>query len=195
MSEAFVDLVGAYERLQRALTRLGLAHAFIGALPVFAWARPRATADLDLVVACAAAEWPALLAAMRAEGFELRSQAGPALPSDVTPDIGFFWLEAAQPVRADVFVAKTAFEHAVLATARETEVFGKSMKVATAEASIVYKLLASRTKDVADVEALFEALSLSGAVVDWTFLERWAHEWGIEDRLAPYLERYRPRAE
>lgn len=192
MSE-FVDLVSTYERLRRALERLALPHAFIGAMPVFAWARPRATGDLDLVLACAEAQWPSVVGALRSEGFELRSQAGPANTGDITPDIAFFWLAAPHPMRADVFVAKTPFEEAVLATARETNVLGKSMKVASPEASIIYKLLASRSKDIADVDALFEARALIADALDWVFLDHWAREWGIESRLEPYRRRYGPQ--
>ncbi len=193
MTAGFVDLAVAYEKLRRALETLPFPHAFIGAMAVLAWARPRATSDLDLVLACGDAGWDRLVEALAAEGFELKSKAGPADPSHRAPDIGFFWLRGPHPLRVDVFVAKTAFEEAVLATSRETDVLGGPMRVASPEASIVYKLLASRTKDLADLEVLFETRALAEDRLDWDFIEKWAREWGMEDRLAPYAAKYRIR--
>ncbi len=69
------------------------------------------------------------------------------------------------------------------------------MKVASPEASIIYKLLASRAKDLPDVDAIFEVRAATHERLDWTFLDHWAREWDIEDRLAPYRARYGPSGE
>ncbi|MBL8914821.1 MAG: hypothetical protein JNM17_29215 [Archangium sp.] len=64
--------------------------------------------------------------------------------------------------------------------------------VASCESSIIYKLIASRPKDLADVESMFEAQTAIGARLDWEFLDRWAGEWTIDERLAPYRARFKP---
>jgi hypothetical protein len=46
--------------------------------------------------------------------------------------------------------------------------------------------------DVDDVESILEARAAAGDTLDWSFLDRWAEAWGIEDRLEPYRERFRP---
>ena len=60
------------------------------------------------------------------------------------------------------------------------------------EASIVYKLLAHRSKDLADVESIFEARRLAGDALDWSFIGRWCAEWEITDRLKPWRSRFGP---
>jgi hypothetical protein len=51
---------------------------------------------------------------------------------------------------------------------------------------------AARPRDVDDVESILEARAAAGDTLDWSFLDRWAEAWGIEDRLEPYRERFRP---
>jgi len=95
-------------------------------------------------------------------------------------------------VRIDVFIAKTEFERTVIATARTAAVLGTTVRLARPEGSIIYKLLASRPKDLDDVEAIFAARRAAGDVLDWSFLDYWAAEWGIADRLAPYRAGFGP---
>lgn len=46
---------------------------------------------------------------------------------------------------------------------RSSVVLGKPLVVASCESSIIYKLIASRPKDLADVESMFEAQTAIGA--------------------------------
>lgn len=66
---------------------------------------------------------------------------------------------------------------------------GTSLKLASPEACIVYTLIASRAKDLADVESIFEARACAGERLDWDFLERWCSGREISDRLAPFRGR------
>jgi formylglycine-generating enzyme required for sulfatase activity len=50
VSEPTLDLRGTFLAVLEALREAGVAHAFIGALPVLAWGRVRATTDVDVVV-------------------------------------------------------------------------------------------------------------------------------------------------
>ncbi len=51
MSQTTLDIRGAFLAVVEALAEEGTAHALIGALPVLARGRVRATTDIDLVVA------------------------------------------------------------------------------------------------------------------------------------------------
>lgn len=184
------DLSGTLALVSNLLRSMGAEHCFIGALPAMAWGRVRATSDLDVVVSCEREAWPGLLARLQENGFDLRSQVGPFDAGDPRPDIGFFWRRS-PPIRVDVFIAKTPFETDVLRTGREIDLLGQAIRIATAEASIVYKLLSSRPKDVEDVQNIFDARSAAGTPLDWGFLEHWAEVWGISDRLGPYRAKYR----
>ncbi|MBI3181938.1 MAG: hypothetical protein HYZ28_07320 [Myxococcales bacterium] len=193
MSAASLELLRALSDVRSALAQSELLHAFIDALPVLAWGRVRATTDLDLVVSASPESFAPLDSALRARGFSAGKNVGPAEPTDPLPDIAVYWSSTQPAVRLDVFIAKTSFEQAVLDSALETEVLGSMLRLASPEASIIYKLLASRARDIADVEWIFENRILGGHPLDWPFLERWAAEWGIEDRLAPYKEKRRAR--
>jgi hypothetical protein len=187
-----LELRDAFLAVLDALGETGIAHAFIGALPVLAWGRVRATTDIDLVV-LAGNEWNRLTEALGQRGFRAGRVVGPSEPSDTLPDIGVFHGAGDPSVRVDVFIAKTEFERAIIETARTASVLGTTVRLARPEGSIIYKLLASRPKDLDDVEAIFEARRAAGDVLDWSFLDHWTGEWGIVDRLAPYRGRFGPR--
>lgn len=194
MSEEALDLRGTFRAVVDVLAEIGLPHAFIGALPVLAWGRVRATTDLDVVV-LVGAKWSRLDAALRGRGLEPTRQIGPVDRDDALPDIAVFQAPSRRSPRVDLFVAKTEFERAVIESAREAQVLGLTVKLARPEASIVYKLIARRRKDLDDVDSLFEARAAAGEKLDWEFLDRWAAAWGITDVLRPYRERFAPDSE
>lgn len=186
------ELLSALASLREALNEAAVEHVYIGALPVLAWGRPRATTDLDVVVFCDQPGFSRLETALQAREIKPGRHVGPADPADSLPDIAVFWTTSTPSIRLDLFIAKMEFERAVLENARPATVLGAPLTVASCEASIIYKLLASRSKDVADVEGMFEARVAAGAAIDWQFLDHWAEEWGIPERLAPYRARFRP---
>jgi hypothetical protein len=184
------SLASVYELLQEALTEAALPHAFIGALGAIAWGRPRATTDVDLVALCDEAGLERLRAALSSRGFTEGAGVGTPSPAEPLPDIAIFWAGPKPQVRVDVFLAKVDFEREVIATARTSNIFGRQAAVARPEAMLIYKLLASRGKDLVDVEAIFESRKLAGEALDWELLERWAAEWGIEGRLHPWRTKF-----
>lgn len=191
MSTRSLDLREIFIAVVEVLTQERIPHAFIGALPVLAWGRVRATTDIDLVVTVRN-NWGQLATAFARRDIRQRKQVGPTDPSDPLPDVAVFFSAGDVPVRVDVFIAKTDFEYAVVETARDTEVFGVTVRLARAEASIIYKLLAQRRRDLDDVDAIFVARQAAGEALDWQFLDKWATEWGIAERLAPYKTKFGP---
>jgi hypothetical protein len=194
VSESSFDLRGTFHGLVRVLRSEGIAHAFIGALPVLAWGRVRATTDIDLVVAVGDS-WDRLRAALNRMGLNQQRQIGPADPTDALPDVAVFFSSSDRlAVRVDVFIAKTDFELAVIDSAREATVFDMTVRLARPEASIIYKLLAQRPRDLDDVESIFEARKSAGEILDWSFLDSWAEAWEITDHLVPYRNKYGPQS-
>ncbi|MBI1814992.1 MAG: hypothetical protein HYR72_08450 [Deltaproteobacteria bacterium] len=191
MTSPTLDLRSAFAAIANTLSEEKIAHAFIGALPVLAWGRVRATTDIDVVVVVED-NWERLSAALKALGVEQHKQIGPADETDSLPDVAVFYTSGDSPVRIDVFIAKTQFEQAVVATARHATALDVSVRLARPEASIIYKLLAQRRRDLDDIDGIFEARRIANDPLDWRFLEHWSAEWGIEDRLAPYRVRYGP---
>jgi Nucleotidyl transferase of unknown function (DUF2204) len=191
VSEPTLELRGTFLAVLEALREAGVAHAFIGALPVLAWGRVRATTDIDVVVSIVD-DWQRLSAALARRGITQRKQISPADTADVLPDVAVCFSAHGSPVRVDVFIAKTDFERAVIQGAREATVLGTSVRLAAPEACIVYKLLARRPRDLDDIEAIFTARAAAGENLDWDFLDSWAEEWGITEELGAYRTRYGP---
>lgn len=179
-------------RLREALAEAAVRHVFIGALPVLAWGRPRATTDFDFLVYCEEEALARLSQSLERRGIKRFKDVPSSEPGDPLPDMAIFWTKETPAIRVDVFVAKLDFEQAVLETSKQAEVMGHKLPLASCEASIVYELLAGRTKDIADVESMFEARAAAGEVLDWHFLDRWAAEWEISPRLAPYRAKHGP---
>ncbi|MBL8922317.1 MAG: nucleotidyltransferase [Myxococcaceae bacterium] len=174
------------ELARRAVLALRARHArvvLIGGLGVIAWGRIRATEDIDLVVDRGGFDEDREALAKVAFTFSDEVRADPA---DSEPDVGFFATSGESPVGLDVFYGKTEFEQAVLETAKTVNLGGLTVEVASAEALIVYKLLADRLKDRPDVQYLFDAAAASRRPLNWTFLEKWCAWWGIDERLAPW---------
>lgn len=178
-----MTLEQVYSRLLAALRETQTPFAFIGALGAIAWGRPRATTDLDLVIVCDEPRFLRLRDELVAAGFDEGAGVGPADPADRLPDIAVFWAGEKPAIRVDVFIAKLDFEREVVASALESTLFGTAVPVARPEAMLVYKLLASRPKDLIDVDAIVEGRSLAGVAIDWDLTRRWASEWGIEDKV------------
>jgi hypothetical protein len=182
------DIKATFERVVDALNEVQAPYAFIGALAAVEWSRSRSTSDIDLVIAIDDARWIELDRALQKRGLTPSGAFSPA-KTDVAP----YWSSGSPRVRVDVFIAKLPFEEAVLSTARPATVMGRAVRVASPEAVIVYKLLANRRKDGADLEAIFETRSLSGESLDWTFIDRWCREWELADRLAPWRDQWGPK--
>ena len=165
----------------QALDAAGVAYAVIGGCARNAYAEPRATRDVDFVVAGDAADYASVVDALAARGFTRANTVGDE--DDPVPDLVFY--RDASGRRIDILFAKTAFERSALAR-RETAAVqdGVGLPVVSPEDLIVYKLIAGRTQDFADVEKVIAALAAEGRGLDWGYIQGWCKDWDIEERAA-----------
>ncbi len=163
---------GPFAEIARALARARLPHALIGGHAVNAWAEPRFTADIDLTVVAQAEAIARFRVELEAIGYRVTGEVGRELPSG--PDFVRF-ARAAEDPPLDVQVAKTRFQEEVVRRAR---VAGDGLCIATAEDLVVLKLIANRVKDQLDLHNL-----LALDALDWAYVDKWAVEWGVADRL------------
>jgi predicted nucleotidyltransferase len=175
-----LELLAAVEAVARK--RAGCL-ALIGAYARNAWAPPRATTDLDLVVAADPATIAEIEEALAALGFRcVRRQQVDA--ADELADILIFRREEGDPRQVDLLVAKSDFEASALSRATAVDVGSLTLPVVTVEDLIVYKLIADRPRDREDIRAVLATQERAGRAIDWSHLERWCEFWGIGDRLA-----------
>ncbi|MDP1826881.1 MAG: nucleotidyltransferase [Archangium sp.] len=184
------ELVETFGAVTQALAQANVDAAFIGAIAVIAWSRVRTTTDVDLVISASPADLERLRPCLERLGFTVGAPVT-SEPAEAVPDISVFWSGHRPSVRVDVFHAKTDFEREALRLAVPAEVAGQRVRVATAEAVIVYKVLASRAKDELDLRAVFEAAVASKRVLDWASIDRWCGEWGIAEKLAPWRHEFK----
>jgi predicted nucleotidyltransferase len=180
MSDPLARMVAALEQLERSS---GFRIAIIGGVARGVWAAPRATMDVDVLVdtddatLLEAHAHAAGLVAVQEEVAALRTSGMTRLR---LPE----HLKGA--VRLDVIAADHPYYQRVVDRSRPVEVFGRRVRVAAPEDVLLLKLLADRTQDRADIEAIVAAQT---GALDLALLEHEAA--ALELELPPELRRPR----
>jgi len=129
---------------------------------------PRLTQDVDLLLADAGAGLGALEAAARAAGWQVRR---------ADPEGELLRLRHPEHGIADLLIAGTGYQQEAIGRAREELLGGDSIPVLTAEDVIVHKLIAGRSQDRADIEAILA----TGLRLDESYIEHWARFWEVSE--------------
>jgi hypothetical protein len=174
-----IDIARLLAEGRQAMESSGVAYAVIGGCARNAYAEPRATKDVDFVAAGDAQSYAAVEAALSAIGFA-RASAVEA-PSEAVPDLVLYCDGSRR--RIDVLFAKTDFERSALTRSEIRAPYRSiALPIVSPEDLLVYKLIAGRTQDWADIENVLAALAIEGRAVDWTYVEGWCAEWDIAER-------------
>lgn len=158
--------------LAAVLDPLGIGWVLIGALAANRYRKTtRTTQDVDLLLLDLGPGLEALEAALRSAGWTVRR---------ATP--GGEMLRARHLVYglADLIVAGTDYERTAIARSRtEGASPAASVRVLAPEDVIVFKLIAGRAQDLADIEAILAAKP----ALDDAYLESWATAWDVLETL------------
>lgn len=170
-----------------AVEEAGLAFAVIGGCARNAYAEARATKDVDFVVEVDERRYPDLVAALARRGFTCATEVADG--THAVPDLALY--RDPEGRRVDILFAHTELERAALARSESREPYaGVRLAVVSPEDLIVYKLVADRPQDRADIAAVLATLSIAGRAIDWPYVERWCDIWEVR----PRLERLRAEA-
>ena len=143
------------------LRSLGGEVALIGALAALRYrSQPRETTDVDFLVR----EMGDLPVQLKADGYEVKVVAE---PGDSEPYLVFL---RGNGVRVDIMAAQTEFQRSALDRAVDG--------IITVEDVIVFKLLAWRARDRADIDSILAV----GHDLDEDYIEHWVNEWQVADR-------------
>ena len=82
-----------------------------------------------------------------------------------------------------MFLAETAFQQEVIARRVTCAVEGQQVSLVTAEDLILFKLIASRPRDLIDVQDIF----FTQGDLDEAYMRRWAKELGVAEKLEEVL--------
>ena len=161
----------ALSALASILRELGIRWVLIGALAANRYrTSPRLTQDVDLLLAGVGAGLDRLERAAHAAGWEVQR---------ASPEGELLRLRHPELGIADLLIAGTEYQQEAIRRARhEPAGNGETVPVLAVEDVIVHKLIAGRTQDLADLEAILSAR----VPVDEGYVERWATFWEVLDR-------------
>lgn len=135
----------------RVLEGLEQPSAVIGGIAVIAWGYARLTADIDCAIAAPLEDLTQVFDAFLAAGFEARE--GDAL-AFAQESLVLLLRHEATGVEIDVSLAQLGFELAALRAAVAQQYGRVTIRIPRVTDLIIYKLVASRPKDIQDVQAL-----------------------------------------
>lgn len=142
-------LLTALAILSEELNRRSIPYALIGGIAAGVRGRPRFTDDIDLLLTVPQLQLPGLLETLQSRGFSfdlidtIREFTQHHLIVMRLGDVRVDWMKPPIP----------AYQHVVDTAIAETWL-DREVRIATAEGLILLKLIAGRTQDWADIEAL-----------------------------------------
>jgi hypothetical protein len=157
----------------------GVSWAVMGGCARNAYAEPRATKDVDFVVEADEARFVDLERALQRAGFHRASAV--TEPEERVPDLALYRDGSGR--RIDILFAHTAFERSALARRRSLVSRQRAAHVVSPEDLVVYKVIADRPQDRADIAAVIETQRARGAAIDWAYVEHWCAAWEVLERL------------
>ena len=150
----------ALDALRRALEETGAPSMIIGGVAVIALGIPRLTVDIDATVAAAHLSPERLAEALGRQGIQARI---PDAIAFARARQVFLGVHGASGTPVDVSLAWLPFEEEALRTCRPCDYAGVPIRIPRPEDLLIYKLIASRPRDVEDAEGL---LVLHGATMN-----------------------------
>lgn len=142
-------LIEAAMDVQRVLTGAGIPSCVIGGLAVQRWGEPRATQDVDVSVLAPVGEERRPLELLLGLFVARRPD---ALAFALTNRV--LLIEAKNQVAVDVGLAGSAFEVEVMERSSPWVYRDAAIVTCSAEDLVIYKLVAGRPRDVADIEGI-----------------------------------------
>jgi len=169
----------------RIIERLGIPYAVMGGFAARAWGLPRPTFDADIAVAVDDDSLRKLFDALAGEGYDIP----PEHRTGFLDTVGAFQKAKVNLFydrhvwHTDLFIVRSEFMHSALNRAQNAMIGQHSVRVMSPEDMIILKLIASRRKDLADIEDIIAISS----TLDLQYLKGWAAKLGLAKRLAEFL--------
>ncbi len=148
------DFPAALRDLVAAMDDIGRPWMVIGGIAVVAHGLPRATIDVDATLAAANTDTGNVLRVLERHGFVARI---PEAESFARRHQVLLLVHQASGVPLDLTFAWLPFEEEALSRARAVAFPGVDVPVVALDDLLIYKLVASRPRDLDDVERLFAA--------------------------------------
>ncbi len=152
MPEKDVPVAEVLAAAARWLEAAQVQYALVGGLVIGAWAEPRVTADVDVIVAATGDRVEEALAQAKPLGFKFEKTRKAAQLRRQGMCRLFYGNR-----HFDVVCGTSAVEIRAIERAVPVRLLGQDVRVVTAEDLILFKLLAARPQDLVDVQRVFQA--------------------------------------
>ena len=167
------------------LKALAIPHAVMGGFAVRHWAIPRPTYDADILIQLEPSSKQPLFAALEAADFSVPQEFLAGYEDTlagmhkikITKVLGHHLWDV------DLFFARSDFLRAAMARRQQTTLGDVQAEVLSVEDLVLLKLLAYRLKDRVDIQDML----LLNPTPDMGYLNHWASQLGLEDRLGESL--------
>lgn len=179
-------------RVATALDDAGIPYMVTGSLASSLQGEPRATHDIDLVVAVSASDVPRLVASLAGPDLYLDAV---AVAEAVRQRAMFNLIQPASGDKVDFWLLKDEpYDGARFGRRITVDALGMRFAVSAPEDTILMKLRWARRsggseKQVADALGVYE---VQARVLDRTYLKAWAGRLGVSDLLAELEDRAEP---
>ena len=180
------SLEDALKAIVNVLKQHRIPYAVMGGLAVRVYAIPRFTNDVDLTISIARDRLTLLFDSLR----KINCEIPPPFDRgwlDSVAGFPFFKVDFVQDdrlIEIDIFVSETDFQDSLIRRRREIETPAGAISFVSPEDLILLKLIASRPRDLVDVQDVFFTLGQ----LDIVYLEEWAKKLSIMDKLQIALD-------
>lgn len=182
------------DKLITLLEKVGIPYMIAGSLGSSFYGWPRATQDVDVVIAPSEDQLERLIALLDQEGYYVSQDAArDALRRRTTFNV----IDIAAGWKADLIVRKDrAFSLQEFQRRLRIEMLGQALWIVSPEDAILSKLewAQGRQSEVQYADAVAVAVAHFGCL-DLEYLSKWAQELGVEDSLSRLLKEARSQAE
>jgi len=181
-------------KLMALLEKVGIPYMIAGSLGSSFYGRPRATQDVDVVIAPSEDQLERLIALLDQKGYYVsQGAARDALRQRTMFNI----IDIAAGWKADLIVRKDrAFSRQEFQRRLQIETMGQTLWIVSPEDAILSKLewAQGRQSEVQYSDALAVAVAHFGRL-DLEYLNRWAKDLGVGETLSRLLKQARSQAE
>lgn len=179
------DLVRTIRDFATLFDRLGIPYAIMGGWAVRLYGLPRPTYDIDVTISLDREALPSLYREAEAMGVTVPDQFLSGWIDSVAdmPLVKFRLCVEARGIDIDIFLAESDYQRSVLDRRRLHDLDGMAIAFVSPEDLILLKLIASRPRDLGDIEDVMLATS----DIDESYMRTWAKPLGVTRQLEAVL--------
>ena len=167
------------------LEREGIPYAVMGGLAVRVYSIPRATQDVDITISLDREKLPGFRDLLYEQGCSIP----PVYDSDWLDQVAGLPLFKVKRyigehgIDIDIFVAESRFQEQIIRRRCMVEISGNQVALVSPEDLMLLKLIASRPRDLVDVQDLLFAMGQ----LDEPYMRQWAAQLGVAEQLEQAL--------